>query len=52
MRTKFFSQRLYFYNEIRLLCEKKFSSKRAWEIPKNKNEIFVGVATLAMLAIL
>ena len=52
MRTNFFSQRLYFYNEIRLLCANEFISKRAWEIPKNKNEIFVSVATLAMLAIL
>ena len=47
MMTKFFFQRLYFYNQIRLLNEKKISSKRVWEIPKNKNEIFVSVATLA-----
>jgi len=42
---------LYFHNKIRLLNEKNFSSKRALEIPKNKNEIFVSVATLAMLAV-
>jgi len=52
MRTKIFSQRLYFYNQIRLLNENKFISKRVWEVPKFKNEIFVSVATLALLAIL
>lgn len=51
MKTKFFLSRVVFYNQIRLLSEKNFSSKRAWEIPKNKNEIYVSVATLAMLAV-
>ena len=48
---RFFSQRLFFYNQIRLLSENNFISKRVWEIPKNKNEIFVSVATHAMLAV-
>ena len=49
---KFFSQWLYFYNQIRLLNENKFISKRAWEISQKLKWNFVSVATLALLAIL